>query len=293
MFGQQMQRNLGDGFCVIVDSGRLAKYKENGITCNGERCSFKYAVPEDAKRPIDLILFSTKSHGLKAAIETARPFVGPSTIVMSMLNGISSEEDLAEAYGREKVLFTIAHGMDAKRVGGDVEYQNMGLLEFGEEDGSDSARVRAVAAFLASAGVPVSTTSQIRRQMFGKLMTNVGINQTVTAYEGCYADIQNPGEARDTMIAAMKEVIAISQANGVNLTVEEDLEKWLGIAATLNPRSYPSMRQDALAKRKTEVELFAGTVIHLGRKYGVPTPVNEKLYTIITRLPVAESEPVV
>nr|AGU67967.1 2-dehydropantoate 2-reductase [Herpetomonas muscarum] len=285
MFGNQMQRSLGSAFHIIVDAERQATYATRRVTCNGDSCLFKYITPQEAAAPIDLIIFGTKYNGLQTAIETARPFVGEDTIVMSILNGIASEEMLADAYGKDKVLYAIAHGMDARRVGGDVEYTNMGCIEFGEGDGSDSARVHAVAAFLDSAGVPTKTTTGIQNLFWGKLMTNVGINQTVTAYEVSYRDVQRPGEARDTMIAAMREVVAISQKNGVNLT-ESDLQKWLSILDKLDPDSYPSMRQDALARRETEVEMFAGTIMRLGKQYGVPTPVNERLYAKITSLPV-------
>ena len=63
--------------------------------------------------------------------------------------------------------------------------------------------------------------------------------------------------------------------NGIGLT-EEDINLCIEIEKTLKPDGYPSMRQDALAGRQTEVDLFAGTVIELGKRYGIPTPVNEK-----------------
>lgn len=62
---------------------------------------------------------------------------------------------------------------------------------------------------------------------------------------------------------------------GITLT-EDDINAAIELEKTLKPDGYPSMRQDAIAGRKTEVDLFAGTVIEMGRKYGIPTPVNQK-----------------
>ena len=45
----------------------------------------------------------------------------------------------------------------------------------------------------------------------------------------------------------------------------------------MNPEGMPSMRQDGVNKRRSEVEMFAGTVVALGKELGVPTPVNEKI----------------
>lgn len=65
---------------------------------------------------------------------------------------------------------------------------------------------------------------------------------------------------------------------------EEDLNYWLSVLEPLNPEGRPSMRQDMVEKRHSEVELFAGTVLELGQKYGVPTPVNQALYDRITTI---------
>lgn len=119
--------------------------------------------------------------------------------------------------------------------------------------------------------------------MWGKFMLNTGVNQTVAVFSGNYGDIQAEGEPRNVMIAAMREVIAISQKAGVNLG-ESDLQYWLKVLSKLSPLGMPSMRQDMAAQRKTEVELFAGTAIALGSKYDVPTPINEWLYQRIREM---------
>jgi 2-dehydropantoate 2-reductase len=78
----------------------------------------------------------------------------------------------------------------------------------------------------------------------------------------------------------MKEVITIAQAEEIHL-VEEDIEEWNSFLATLSPQGKTSMLQDVEAKRKTEVEMFAGKVIELGKKHGIPTPINQTLYRFI------------
>ena len=85
------------------------------------------------------------------------------------------------------------------------------------------------------------------------------------------------GEARDTLIGAMKEVISIANAEGVALS-DKDIDYYLNITDSLDPNGYPSMRQDAIAKRKTEVDMFAGTVIEIAAKHGIDVPVNKRIY---------------
>jgi 2-dehydropantoate 2-reductase len=125
--------------------------------------------------------------------------------------------------------------------------------------------------------VPYEVEIDMYKRLWGKFMLNVGVNQTVAVYESNYEEIQKEGKARDTMISAMREVIALSEKEGINLT-EGDLNYWLDVLGTLNPKGKPSMRQDLESERYSEVELFAGTVLELGSKKNIATPVNKKLY---------------
>lgn len=115
-------------------------------------------------------------------------------------------------------------------------------------------------------------------------MLNVGVNQTLAIYnKGNYSSLQREGEERDLMIAAMKEVLPLAQRMNVDLT-EKDMQYWMGVIDNLNPEGKPSMQQDIEAGRKTELELFAGTVIKLGKKLKIDTPVNRQIYRKIKQL---------
>jgi len=85
------------------------------------------------------------------------------------------------------------------------------------------------------------------------------------------------------MESAMQEVVMLSERAGVNLS-GEDIERFNKILMDINPQGKTSMLQDVEAGRKTEVEMFAGKVIELGRELGVPTPVNQKLFDSIRKI---------
>lgn len=78
------------------------------------------------------------------------------------------------------------------------------------------------------------------------------------------------------MEAAMREVMNVAEKAGVALT-EQDLNNWYRVLYALNPQGKTSMLQDVEARQKTEVEMLAGKMTELGRRFGVPTPVNENL----------------
>ena len=118
------------------------------------------------------------------------------------------------------------------------------------------------------------------RMLWWKFMFNVGINQASAVMRAPYGVFQTVPEAQALMEALMREVLVLAQAAHINLT-EQDLLDWYPVLKRLSPQGKTSMLQDIEAQRKTEVELFAGKVIALGRQYGLPTPVNQTVYNII------------
>jgi 2-dehydropantoate 2-reductase len=221
------------------------------------------------------VIIAVKGPSLAEVVEQAAPSIGPDTIIISFMNGITSEDILAERYGRSHVLDCIAIGMDAMRDGTRLSYTKCGKLQFGSRDGSQVEDVQAVRQYFAKAGVPHEVRDDIRRAMWYKYLLNVGVNQACTVYETGYGHVTSPGPICDEMKEAMREVCRLAAVEGITLT-EDDINAAIELEKTLKPDGYPSMRQDAIAGRPTEVDLFAGTVIEMGRKYGIPTPVNQK-----------------
>ncbi|MDY0323711.1 MAG: ketopantoate reductase family protein [Candidatus Carbobacillus sp.] len=279
MYGHHLEKHMTSGNLIIIaDDERIQRYQRDHLYCNGERCHFHYVSPEATFGPVDLILFTVKFHHLSQAIQAVKSFVGPETILVSALNGIESEAMIGAHYGMEHVVYSVAQGMDPLRVDNRVTYEHMGTLVIGDPHrGHDAPNIQRLAAFFDQVAFPYEIDPNIQKRMWGKFMLNVGVNQTVAVYRGNFGMVQQAGEAREMMIAAMREVLNLAPKEGVDLT-EDDLTYWLAILDTLNPAGKPSLAQDIEAGRPTEVDMFSGTVIALGKKHGVPTPVNEKLY---------------
>ena len=282
LFSNQLSKKMNfENLRTIADENRIEKYKRELIYCNNEICNFQYITPETKSTPADLVIFAVKFNALKAAIMSASNQIGENTIILSALNGISSEEIIGNAFGIDKVLYCVAQGMDAVKADNHLTYSNKGILCFGEKEANIiSEKVQRVANFFDSVDFPYEAVTNMYKRQWGKLMLNVGVNQTVAVYEGNYGTIQKEGPARDTMINSMKEVMALSSFEGVTLT-DEDLKYWLSVLDTLSPDGKPSMRQDLENHRFSEVELFSGTIIKIGQKYEIQTPVNQILYNQI------------
>lgn len=277
LYGDMLQSAFDAGF--IVDERRKALYARQPIMINGKEKRFPL-LDAGARRPVDLVIFAVKSTGLEQAMADAAGYIGPDTILLSLLNGITSEAILGKRFGAEHIVYCTAQGMDAVREGRSLRYTRRGKLCVGLPGGASSPDLEALCAAFDAAGVPHVIDPDILHRLWSKFMLNVGVNQVVMVYEGNYGTIQRPGKPREHMIAAMREVIPLSRLEGVPVT-EADLTDYLDLLDTLSPEGMPSMRQDGLARRRSEVELFSGTVCRLADKHGLDVPVNRELYKTI------------
>ena len=276
---------------VVADAARTERYRAEAATFNGEPIRVTYLTYEEAAeraavQPFDVVLYAVKYGALPEAIEQSSPLVSLDTAVISVLNGTTSEEVLAERFGWDRVLLCIAQQMDSRKVGAVVTAGCVGVMALGVRDPEDAAQranLARVTEWLAAVEQPFIVPADIQHQLWGKLICNVGVNQACAVYDCCFNGIHVPGEAREAMIAAMGEVAAVGRACGIALT-DDDVAYWLDIIDHLNPAGMPSLRQDVLARRPTEVELFSGTINRLGAAHGIPTPQNERFYAAIKEL---------
>lgn len=284
LYADTLTRALGkEHVLVLADEGRIARYQREGIYFNREACDFHYADPTKETRCVDLLLFATKFGGLQDAARECAPLVGEDTIVVSILNGILSEQVLSEAFGAEKLVWCVAQKMSAKKEGNQAFASPKGELAIGVPSGQDEGNLHALTAFFDSISFPYSLLEDIRVHKWSKLLCNTGCNQTAMVFEGGYGILKRPGKPRDTMLGAMREVVAVANAEGVPLS-EADVKNWVAIIDTFPSDGEPSMRQDGKAHRKSEVELFAGTIRRLARKHNIPVPVNDWLFQRIAEM---------
>ena len=273
------------GVFYVMDSERVKKYQGKTFSRNGVPYQLPICDSKEAK-PVDLVIVAVKYTGLASAIEAISGCVGEQTIIMSVLNGITSEDIIAERYGRNHLIETVAQGMDAMKFGQSLTFTRMGELRIGAKDPCERENLEAVKAYFDEISLPYTVDEDIVWRMWGKFMLNVGINQTCMVYETNYKGCLDPGEANRTMIAAMREVIAISQAEGIHLG-EQDLNDYVDLLKTLSPEGMPSMRQDGVARRPSEVEMFAGAVIELARKHKIYVPANQFIYDRVKEMEAA------
>jgi len=282
-YAAKLSAARGVDLVVIAEGERAVHLERDGVVVNDQRFDLSVVRPDEPVEPADLVIVAVKGPALAEAIAQIAGHVGPGTILLSLLNGITSEDELAAAYPQATVLYAIAVGIDAVREGNRISYAQAGKTVFGEAANVApyAPAVRWLADLFEAAGLAYEIPADMIHQLWWKFMVNDGVNQVTALLRAPYAAVQTAGSpAWETMLAAQREVVAVARALGIDLG-EADLASWFGVLATLGPDRYTSMAQDARAGRVTEADMFGGLVRRLGEQTGVPVPVNTVLHQLL------------
>jgi len=276
--------SLPGSVSILAGGERLERYRSDGFLINGQTCRFPLVDVESASNP-DLVIIACKHHHLAQVLDDLRNHVGPDTLILSLLNGISSEETAGAVYGRERIPYAMIIGTDAGREGNRTAFSKSGTVFFGDAVNGEarSPRVRAIASFFDRAGIAYTVPENMLNRLWFKFMMNVGLNQVTAVLRRPYRILKTATlvpEAAELLEAAMDEVICLAAAEGIMLTADDKLTVYRTLDG-LADGGKTSMCQDVEAGRKTEVELFSGTAIALGKKHGIPVPVNAMLYRML------------
>jgi 2-dehydropantoate 2-reductase len=232
----------------------------------------------------DIVFVQCKANFNAVAAASVRHLFEDSsaTVAISFQNGLGNEEQLAEYFGVENVLGGLtAQGANIEEPG--VVRNHAELPSYiGEMAGGVSERVKSIAEKLSVAGLPTSPSEHIRLDIWRKLMANIAIS-AVSGITGLnIGQIFNEHLADAVSYAALEEAIAVANASGVELSVEEAHEI-LGKIAGPNgtPGNKSSLRVDIENRRPSEIDYINGAVVDLGHKHGVAVPVNETLVKLV------------
>ena len=284
MYASYLSKGMGkENVYLIADDKRIKKYKSSKYYVNDNEHEFNFISDKNTSLKADLIILSVKFTGIHEALKSLNNIVKDDTIFISVMNGIESENVIKEYYGDKHLLYCEVHGMDAVKEGNKIYFSKPGVVCFGSKDNKITEYVKSVEEVLKKSNLPYEIPTDIMHKMWSKLMLNDAVNQVCAVFETGYGGIQKEGKAKDMVMETMREVLKVAKAEGIILT-EDEINDWMDLMCTLNPKNMPSLRQDTKAKRKTEVELFAGTIKKLGEKHDIPTPLNDYLYDKIKEI---------
>lgn len=278
----EMYKRDPENVYLLATGERAARLAAKGISVNNEVFSPKLYSDPSQDIHIDLLILAAKTYSMDSVIEDIRPLIDKGTILLPIENGITTSSRLESEFPENRVFYGVVLRTDAHRMSRRVYFRTLGEMQIGYADNHDpKPEVTEAYERLKELGINVKVYEDMRRAKWRKWMLNTGASQTaveVQAECGFFGQVE---EVRSLMKMLMDEILELAWAEGVNLT-EEDRDDIIEILVNFPPDKKMSMLQDYEAGRPIEIDEYAGEVIRLGRKHGIPTPANEILYLAIT-----------
>ena len=229
--------------------------------------------------PVELVIVGTKTWQLPAAAAAMSSLVGPDTAALPLLNGVEAPRILDEHLGAGHALGGLCRLIAFRAGPGLIRHTGVDpIIVFGELDGTESARARAILdAFDRASGVEIQLSPDVTADMWKKLLLIASVSAVGAATGATFGVIRSLPETRDLLAACVNEACEVGRALGVNLP-DDQLEVTLRFVDGLPPDATTSMQRDIAAGLPSELEAQLGAVVRLARDEGVATPTSATLY---------------
>ncbi len=272
---------MGGNFCLVAQDERKKRLEENGININGTTYYPLVKEPKDVY-DIDYLLIATKYTALMNCLDTIEEIVGPHTTVLSLLNGVESEDTIGKKIGMEHMIYSFmkiaSMNVDGKIVFDMPTTQGVYFGELGIAE--PTPRLKELMKLFDGTSVKYSFCENILLDMWKKYALNICRNlpQAIIGVGiGAYEDSEHIEYISKQM---REEVHAVARAKGIPLTDSS----YLSTSRLDSYKARYSTLQDLDAGRHTEVDIFSGSLVRMGSELGIPTPYNDMCYHIIKAL---------
>ena len=289
---------------LLARAAQAAVIRDEGLRFEGAEGHFQVPVDVSADPadfgPQDAVIVAVKAHALPATVDTIQPLLGPSTVVVTAVNGVpwwyfhgapgerqawrlerlDPQARLWREIGPQRVIGCVVQSANEIVAAGHVRNGSASNgFVIGEPDGSLSPRVRALADWLRQ-GIPELVTSQdIRREIWAKLLLNMSSSPLACLTHSSAADIAAAPALHPLFRRTLQEGAGVAAALGC--AVEVDPEARLARMAGIRHRS--SMLQDLEAGRPLEIDAQLRVVQDLARRTGVDTPTLDTLLALLVQ----------
>ncbi len=264
---------------------------------------------QSVAEPFDAVFISVKSYDTEWAVSLALQYLKKSDgVLVDFQNGINDERVAALA-GCERCLgcvITIGAGM--YEPGHAIRTDRSGIgFKIGEHDGKVTERAERLAKIMCDVA-PSKVTTNLWGERWSKLSVNCMANGLAGLSGLGSAEVRTRDGVRRVAIHLAAEAILVGRARGHEVEpiwgIEAqrfvdaaqgrglaDVERDMAERAKELAGGRPSLLQDVMRGRRTEVQYLNGYVSEQGRQAGVPTPFNDKIVELITRVPPGTLKP--
>lgn len=236
--------------------------------------------PENLEANTELIILFTKCFQSQAALEAISSQLGSDTIILSLQNGLGNAETIAAFVGESNTWLGVTMVPVDRIMPGVIACKGEGGTWFGPLSGNQDQKANTILTLFTSAGLNAEYDSHILQRVWGKVAFNAGMNATCALSRGTPGTVGAMPDTKEMVKAVAREVALVAKAEGETINLDTVYNN-IDYVCEHHGEHKPSMLQDIMAGRRTEVEALNGAIVERANKYGIEVPINTFLATLV------------
>ncbi|HEX3006181.1 MAG TPA: 2-dehydropantoate 2-reductase [Bacteroidales bacterium] len=280
-FGGRLAQ-AGHHVTFVARGQHLKAISENGLIVKSIKGDFtvKPAVVTDKigelVRP-ELVILGLKAWQIKETALELKAVVGENTTVLPLQNGVMAAEELVSVLNSKNVVAGLCRIFSKIEAPGIINHFGIEPeIVFGELNNEITPRLNKITEALKAADIKATATADIQTELWKKLMI-IGSGGLLALTRSPYGAVRENKETRQLMQSLLTEIRQVSLKAGAQ--IEPDyVDKTMKYIDAYPYDSTTSLARDIWAEKPSEIEYQNGSVVMLGERYGVATPVNRFVY---------------
>lgn len=236
--------------------------------------------PEQVQGHADLLLVFTKTLHTEVALASVAHHLAPHTRVLTLQNGLGNAEMLCRHVAEERVMVGMTTWPSDMLGAGHVRSHGKGGVRLLSADSRQRACAGDIAALLDAAGLRAEVDPDVWTSIWEKVAFNAALNSLCAATGCTVGQLDAVPEGMQLIRGIVEEVVAVAQAEGVPASAQRCLHS-IADALAQHRSHKPSMLQDVLAGRPTEIGSINGEVVARASRLGIAVPHTETLLGLL------------
>jgi len=288
LFGGYLAKAKKEVFLIDVKRDAIETMAAKGLRID-DKTGGSQVVPVHAQTdpakvgPVDLVIVFVKCMHTEAAIRSAKPLLGPETVVMTLQNGWGNAARLGEIVGKERIVTGLTYQSSTLLGPGHIHHTVEGLTIIGELNGDITRRLERIKELLNSAGFEVTLSGNITKDIWEKLLMTVCELPPAALLRFEVGKLIEHEGTFQLMRGLLHEAVIVAKAQGIDL---DEKKHWQIIVDTEKKYagSKASMVQDIENRRRTEIDVISGAIVEAGKRVNIPTPYNQVMVWLVKSL---------
>lgn len=276
----------GEEVTLVARGEHLRAIRTDGLRIEGVHGNFHVkpvAATDNAGSIgiVDVVVLATKTYDAEGAAASLVPMLGEHSLVLPVLNGVEHIPMLRDLVGQNRLIGGVAYIFSSVKEPGLIsEFAGINKIIIGDFSQQTAERTRLFSDVCIKAGFQIEYTDDIMRELWHKFVVICAVAGVTSLLGKPVGHIMQDSLSRKVITDCMTEALEVAKAHEVSVA-GDIIEQHLAYLDSLPPDSTSSMQRDLEAGKRLEVHSLNGSVVRLGGRVGIKTPVNDVIYVAL------------